>query len=134
MLKCLNMKLILILLPTLVKKLQLKILNSKVRAKNKTVEHAQVQKVSPFSQSNSGKKVDIESCCSDYEIGFSASSSTGGNFLEDKLPEDRDVIESGMIYLKKKKVIENNLQVNGNDTKAHVNTENMKFMALKNVV
>ncbi|WVY94517.1 hypothetical protein V8G54_033605 [Vigna mungo] len=34
-------------------------------AKNKTVEHAQVQKVSPFCQSNSGKKVDHESCCSD---------------------------------------------------------------------
>ncbi|BAU03265.1 hypothetical protein VIGAN_UM060600, partial [Vigna angularis var. angularis] len=86
-------------------------------AKNKTVEHAQVQKVSPFSQSNSGKKVDHESCCSDCEIGFSPISSTGGDFLE-----------------KKKKVVENNLQVNGNDTNAYVNTKNMKFMALKNVV
>ena len=89
-------------------------------AKNKIVEHAEVQKVSPFSQSNNGKKVDFGSCCYDREIGFSALSSTGVDFLEDKLPEDRDVSES--------------LEVNGNDTNAYVNTKNMKFVAPKTVV
>nr|XP_007163978.1 hypothetical protein PHAVU_L0004001g [Phaseolus vulgaris]ESW35972.1 hypothetical protein PHAVU_L0004001g [Phaseolus vulgaris] len=91
-------------------------------AKNKIVKHAQNLKVSPFLQSNNGKKVDYGSCCYDSVIGFSALSSTGGDFHEDKLPEDGDVIA-------------NNLQVNGNDTNAcYVNSKNMKSMAPENVV
>ncbi|RZB70512.1 Methyl-CpG-binding domain protein 4-like protein isoform A [Glycine soja] len=102
----------------------------KTSAKNKILEHAQIQKVSPFFLSNKGKKVDDGSCCYDSEIGFSALPGTGGGFLEDKLPEDGNAIEKAMTKLKKKKVIANKLQENGNDAE----TFNVKPKMTKSVV
>jgi len=83
-------------------------------------ELAQIQKVSPFFQSNNVKKVGAESCC------------TGGMLLEHKLIGDGNVIENGLIDIEKK-TISNKLQGNGNDTTSKVKPKKTKPLVQKNV-
>ncbi|XP_027343727.1 uncharacterized protein LOC113856194 isoform X2 [Abrus precatorius] len=90
----------------------------KTSTKHEIVERAQIQKNSSFFQSDNEKKVGAESC-SGGENEFIVLPGTCGSFLEEKLPEDGNVIENGMVNLKKKKkkkkVVANTLQENGND-------------------
>ncbi|CAJ1947656.1 unnamed protein product [Sphenostylis stenocarpa] len=102
--------------------------SKRTSAKNKIVDHAQIQKDSPFSRSNNWEKVDHGSCY-DSEIGISALTSVGGDFLEDKLRENE------MINLKRMKGIANNLQVNGNDADTcNVNPKKTKSVVQENAV